>query len=364
MSSKSPPHDLQLLVITGNASADTAGVISCLPPIRKEILTNFQSLKVHVNDRSHQCAFIALFLDPNDQHHQPELEDLKQTKPIIACFFCIKFPSEFIYRGDNVFPVSKQFLYRELRNCIIKFLEDRSRNLLKSNDISLGFILQKEANRIKALPYPDQKLVLDILLIPTNVNDDQLRDHRERISGLCNDLCKDHQSIVGSLSDVFPWNEDPHTYDDKTIALMCNFIKESSSIRCYLLGDKRENLHPFSKKLLESESNQISTEEYNNNCTFISCEPLINQTRQNLSNLFGSRWESGNMPLKTLNDLREDLQFAGALEHAHVTHLNRITKAEYRMSSSADNLADNSVEISAQVGQEYLDKPSFSNQFF
>ena len=125
-------------------------------------------MKAHVTDRSHQFGFILLFLDPNDQRLQSDLEDLKRTNPIVACFFCIKFKSDFIYRGNNVFPVPKQFLYQKLTTCIIQFLEQTSSELLGLDHIPMAFILQREANELKAQRYPSRTSVYDGIFFEFN----------------------------------------------------------------------------------------------------------------------------------------------------------------------------------------------------
>ena len=184
-------------------------------------------------------------------------------------------------------------------------------------------------------------MVYDVLLIPTNVREDQLLDHQEKLSYLCNDLCRENEPTVGSLSNVFLWNGDPNTCGDKETAIMCDFIKRGSPNRFYLLANEDRN---------ESSS--------------ICCEPLTDRTRQNFSNLLGSQWESRSIQLRRLDDLQTDIRFAGALERAHLTHPFRTMAAEDKLNRSAADIADNSVEINIQVREEYPDESFFSTLSF
>jgi hypothetical protein len=166
---------------------------------------------------------------------------------------------------------------------------------------------------------------------------------------VCNDLCGDYEPRVCTLDDYFPRNENPDIFGAKGKAIKCDYFKNLSGIRMYLIGNERDNIHPFSQELFHSESNSCEGNEYDEKYTLVEYQPVTEQTKLDLSNVLGPGWQSANLQLKRLDDIRNDIQFVGALERVHATLPAREMVANIKLNQQATDPSDDSIEISGSV---------------
>jgi len=130
---------------------------------------------------------------------------------------------------------------------------------------------------------------------------------------------------------------------------MCNFIKKISCIRLYLVGNEIYNLHSLSQALFEKELNNSDEDEYDAKYTFVEYESVTEQTKLNLANVLGSTWQSTNIILKRLDDLRNDIKFRHALQRANLNLQEREMDANIELNQRAMDHSDNSIECSGAV---------------
>jgi hypothetical protein len=182
-----------------------------------------------------------------------------------------------------------------------------------------------------------------------NITEGDLLEFQERLIDACNDLCGDYEPTVCRLDDYFAWNENPDIFGAEGVAIKCVFIKKISWIRMYLIGNERHNIHSFSQALFQSESNGCEGNQYDQKYTFVEYQPVTEQTKLDLSNVLGPGWQSTNLQLKRIDNIRDDIQFVGALERVHATLPAREMVANIKLNQQATDPSDDSIEISGSV---------------
>jgi hypothetical protein len=117
----------------------------------------------------------------------------------------------------------------------------------------------------------------------------------------------------------------------------------------YLVGNEIYNLHLLSQSLFEKELNNSDEDEYDARYTFVEYESVTEQTKLNLANVLGCTWQPTNIIPKRLDDLRKDIKFRCALQHANLNLQERAMNADIELNQRAMDHLDNSIECSGAV---------------
>ena len=151
------------------------------------------------------------------------------------------------------------------------------------------------------------------------------------------------------MNDYFPSDENSDIYGNDSIDIKCKFIKQIAPIRLYLFGNESRNLHSLSGYLFKSEVNKIDN-EYDTNYTAIEYkQPVTKPTKQFLMHVFGYSRQHRNLIFKRLEDIKNDINFAGALERVNVDIRPRARAADIELNRLAMNHTNDSIEVSGTV---------------
>lgn len=142
----------------------------CLPNINQRTFSDINELKSHVGVSSTSCVFIIVLTNLNSQDID-KIEELQRQSHIFAIVVGIKPKSTLNVRGNNIFPVAKQFLSYKIRSNVIRFFEEASKKLLQKNLFILAKMFKDKLDIIKHQRFTTMQvceIILIILVIFTN----------------------------------------------------------------------------------------------------------------------------------------------------------------------------------------------------
>ncbi|CAF1146475.1 unnamed protein product [Rotaria sordida] len=329
------------------SSTNTQSTAICLPGIDHQTFSNINELKNHVITRSNSYTFI-LLLDLNDQNSHVDLEDLRTQRHILAIFICINPRSNLIFHGDNVYPVVKELMAYKIKSSVVQFFEDGYNKLLALNQVAPALMFKEKAKFFKQQRFINGKInACHVLIIPLNTNDENLFDFQERLIHLCYDLCGDYEPRICTIYDYLSSNTSSNFYENPYADILCNYVKNLSPIRVYLIGNETFIPNSVSKYFFENESNDDTADEYGTKPTFIENEPISEFIRQNLANILNSTRSLTNGIIQRLNEIANDIRFPAALERANVTIQGREMVADIQLQQQAIARSESPIEFSA-----------------
>ncbi|CAF4059660.1 unnamed protein product [Rotaria sordida] len=302
-----------LRVTVCHSITNTEPIPLCLPNIDHQIFPDIKQLKNYVVTHSESFSFIVLLIDLNDRNLDADFEELKAQRHVFAIFIRVKPNCNLRFHGNNVFPVIKQRISREVESSVIQFFEDTSRKLLALNQIGLAFFFQDKANAIKKTKFY-KYTASHVLIIPLNTTDENLYDFQERLITSCNELCGDYEPRVCTIYDYFPSNEIINIYESP----YADFI---------LHNDNQDN--------------------YNETYTLVENQPITEHIKQILPYIFNSSLPLINRRIKRLEEIQNDINFVAALERANVILQNREMIADVELRQGITNRSESPVDISA-----------------
>jgi hypothetical protein len=142
----------------------------------------------------------------------------------------------------------------------------------------------------------------------------------------------EYEFVIRKLSDYIPEDENNPGKSSCTAYLekryrgkICHTIMELSFIRMYVVGNELYISNKWSQKLvaLELDINHDHTLKYVERCSFIINRPVHPQFTGNLVPIFGRVWQMQVAVAKTLDTIRDDIEFQDILPRIHGCRENR-----------------------------------------
>ncbi|CAF4188973.1 unnamed protein product [Rotaria magnacalcarata] len=145
-------------------------------------------------------------------------------------------------------------------------------------------------------------------------------DFQWRCITLCNDLFPDYKPRVSTIYDYLHPHDNSDFYENPDANILCNYVKDTFSIRIYLIGNETCIPDSMCKYVFEHD------ETY----TLVENEPISDNIRMNL-NTFINFGRPLTHPIKQLYEFENDSEFLCAIERADVTLEERIKRAVLEM---------------------------------
>lgn len=133
-------------------------------------------------------------------------------------------------------------------------------------------------------------------------------------------------TVIRQLNDYIPSNDRnssllPYSkllFNNENPKYLCDLMKNFSSIRLYLYGNKSVYVNDWSKLMIETETDVMNDEDSWN--AFIENEIINNDIKWNFAFKFGKEWNVSRVSPLNLNQLEDDPRFQSALYRSHITY--------------------------------------------